>query len=192
MFKKFKNKKVHENPLYNFYKNCRGISMIVGYILLIAISIVMSVLVYNWIKTYVPKDSIECSQGTSIFIKSIDYDCTKSILNITLKNNGKFSINGFFIHVTNKSSEELATIDISSKLLDGGVISATSVVFSEIVENALTPDEPTNVKTVSFNVSGYGTLYKIEIIPTRIQVIDDKKRSVSCSNAKSEEALTCS
>lgn len=171
--------------------NKKGVSIIVGYILLVAISIVMSVLVYQWIKTYVPTDSVECDEGTSIFIRTINYDCTNSILNLTLKNNGKFSINGFYIRVSNSSGESLPTIDISSKLLSGGIISANSVIFSDIVENALTPNEPTNLKLTSFNVSGVGQLYKVEIVPVRLQIIEDKKRSVSCSDASVTEVLTC-
>ena len=190
-FPVLKNRKTHEDSLYNFYKNRKGISMIIGYVLLIAVSIVMSILVYQWIKTYVPTESLECSEGTSIFIRTINYDCENSTLSITLKNNGKFSINGFYIRVSNKSGEELAAIDISSRLLDGGIISATSIVFSELVENALTPDEPSNLKILSFNVSGLGQLYTLEIVPIRLQVIEDKKQSLSCSNAKIEEDLIC-
>jgi hypothetical protein len=183
------NKKQIRN--FSILKDRKGISMIIGYVLLIAISIVMSVIVYQWIKTYVPTESLECDEGTSIFIRTINYDCENSRLNITLKNNGKFSINGIYIRVSNKSGEELAAIDISSRLLDGGIISATSIVFSELVENALTPDEPSNLKILSFNVSGLGQLYTLEIVPIRLQVIEDKKQSLSCSNAKIEEDLIC-
>lgn len=187
----FRDKKVHKSSLYNFYKNRRGISVIIGYVLLIAVSIVMSIVVYQWIKTYVPADSIKCSEGTSIFLRTINYNCDNETLDITIKNNGKFSINGFYIRVSNKSGEELATIDLSSRLLSGGVISANSIIFSEIVENALTPSEPSNLKLISFNVSDLGQLYKIEIVPTRLQTLDDKKRSVSCEDATAKEALAC-
>lgn len=172
-------------------KNQKGISIVVGYVLLITISIVMSILVYQWIKTYVPTTPLECSEGTSIFIRETDYDCINSKLNITLRNNGKFSINGIYARVSNIEGQELATIDISSKLISGGIISDNSIVFSEFVENELTPSEPTNQRLVSFNLDGIGRVYKIEIVPTRIQEIDDKKRSLSCNNAKTEEVLTC-
>jgi len=172
--------------------NKKGLSLVIGYVLLIAISIVMSIIVYSWLKTYVPKETLKCPEGTSLFIKEIEYTCTpgKETLNITVKNNGKFSINGYFIHVSNKSGEELPTIDISSRILVGGKISGNSIVFSESI-NYLTPDEPTNVRMSSFNVTGYGQLYKIEIIPIRIQEEDNKKRTVSCGDAKVEEVLTC-
>lgn len=172
-------------------KNKKGLSIVIGYILLIAISIVMSVIVFQWLRTYVPKDSLQCSEGTSVFIKDISYNCTSMMLKVTLKNNGKFSVDGYFIHASNKSGEELATIDLSSRITSGGNVSGSSITFDPFNQNALTPDEPTNVKVSYFNATGYGLLYKIEIIPIRIQEQENKRRVVSCSDAKVEEALTC-
>jgi hypothetical protein len=171
-------------------RNKRALSIVIGYILLITISIVMSVIVFQWLKTYVPKDTIKCSEGTSVFIKDISYDCTRMRLNVTVKNSGKFSVNGYFIHASNKTNEELATIDLSSKIIAGGNVSGSSITFSQS-QNSLTPDEPTNTKKSIFNVTGYGTLYRIEIIPTRFQEEDGKNRFVSCGDAKITETLTC-
>ena len=53
----------------------RGISIVIGYILLVTVSIAMSILVYQWLKTYVPKEFLECPDGTSILAKEISYDC---------------------------------------------------------------------------------------------------------------------
>jgi len=175
-------------------KNRKGLSMVIGYVLLVAISVVMSIIVYSWLKTYVPTDTIKCAEGTSIFIRDIAYTCTpgEETLNITVKNNGKFSVNGYFIHVSNVSNpDEIATIDISSKIKVGGNISGNSIVFSNLIYNYLTPDEPTNVRTSSFDVRGYGTLYKVEIIPIRLQEEGSKKKIASCADAKIEEALVC-
>jgi len=172
-------------------KNKKGVDIIIGYVLLITIALIMSILVYQWLKTYVPKDSATCPDDTSVFISSIVYNCTNNTLSVTIKNNGKFAIEGYFIHATNKSGEELAAIDISSKITHGGNISSNSIVFDLFSQNALTPDAPTNAKRCVFNVSGYGTLYRLEIIPTRIQEQDNTNKLVSCSNSKVEEELTC-
>lgn len=169
-------------------KNKRGLSEVIGYILLISISIIMSVVVYQWIKTYVPKDSPKCAEGTSLFVKEILYDCANSKLNISVRNNGKFSINGYFIHVSNKANETLATIDISGNITFGGNVSGNSVIFSQLTENSL---EPAGIKTSSFNVADLGRLYRLEIIPIRIQEIDGRKRVVSCGDSKVEETLNC-
>jgi hypothetical protein len=168
----------------------KGLSIIIGYVLLIVISIVMSIIVFQFLKNYVPKDVASCPEGTSVFIRDVSYNCTENTLAITLKNNGKFSVDGYFIHVSNQT-EGISTIDLSSKILSGGNISGNSVIFSLMTQNSLTPDEPTNVKLVRFNVSGLGALYKVEIIPTRIQE-DTRKRVVSCGDAKVQETLACS
>ena len=175
----------------NFFKNKKGVSMVIGYILLISIAIIMSVLVYQWLKTYVPTDSVECPDGTSIFIKEINYDCVNSELSLVIKNNGKFSINGYYIKVSDKKGSELATIDLAPHLTSGGIISGSSIVFSEINENALAPTDPSNIREGVFDVSEFGELYRVEIIPTRIEVVNDVKRLVSCTNAKVEASLKC-
>jgi hypothetical protein len=169
-----------------------GISIVIGYILLIGISITLSIFVYQWLKTYIPTESPTCDEGTSVLLKKILYDCTPGSeeLSVTIKNNGRFSVNGFFIHVSNKTGEELATIDISSKVTIEGRLSRNSVVFSGLSENNLAPGKE---ETFSFDVTEYGNkLIRVEIIPTRIQEIDGKSRFVSCGDAKVEEVITCS
>ena len=151
----------------------------------------MSVVVFQWMKTYVPTDSVKCPDGTSFFIKSVTYDCVGKTLTLTLQNNGKFGIDGYFIHVSDKQNEELATIDISGKLTNGGLIYGNSIRFSDLIENSLSPEDLHNVGVSSFDVSSYNTLYKLEIIPTRLDVISNKKRFVSCGESKVEEQLKC-
>jgi len=175
--------------LLQINRNKKGISLVISYILLIAISIVMSIIVYQWLKTYVPSETLECDEGTSIFVRDIIYDCTSDTLDISVQNNGKFSVNGYYIRVSD-SEEGLATIDISSKITDGGEEygSTQSIMFGGD-ENELVPQEHT---TSFFDVSDYeDSLVKIEIIPTRVQTIDNKKRLVSCSEAKIEESISC-
>ncbi|OGJ13290.1 hypothetical protein A3K82_01900 [Candidatus Pacearchaeota archaeon RBG_19FT_COMBO_34_9] len=179
-------------------KNRRGISIVIGYVLLITVSIVMSVVVFQWLRTYVPKEAPKCSEGTSFLIREISYNCTSQKLSIDVKNNGKFSINGYFIHASDKSDlEQLAIIDLSPKLVvqEHETIYLSSVEFSNVEENNLLPG---GTHSSLFNVADYcpcdapgKTLTKIEIIPTRIQDIEGKKRFVICSDAKIEETLTC-
>ncbi len=155
----------------------------------------MSIIVYAWLKTYVPKDTAKCSEGTSVFIRDIEYTCTSGAetLNITVKNNGKFSVNGYFIHVTDSPDPEaLATIDISPTITLGGKFYGSAIVFNDLIMNYLTPGEPDNVRMSSFNVSGYVRFYRVEIIPIRIQEEKNRKRTVSCGNAKVSESIACS
>ncbi|VVB82458.1 Uncharacterised protein [uncultured archaeon] len=173
-------------------KNKKGLSVVIGYVLLIVISIVMSVIVYQWLRTYIPKEAVQCSDGTSLFIREISYNCTGQLLNITVKNNGKFSIDGYYIHVSNRTGENLSAIDLSHDVIYGGNFTSNSVIFSLFQDNILTPDQPRDVRLTSFNVSKYGQLYRVEIIPMRIEEIDNKNRTVVCSNAKVSSDLVCS
>jgi len=181
--------------LFQAANNKKGLSVIIGYVLLIVISIVMSVIVYQWLKTYVPKDVASCQDGTSMFIKKTTYNCTSKILTVTVTNTGRFGIDGYFIRTSDTAGAELATIDLSSKLIGTTAerleqISGSEIRFSNY-ENSLSPEDTANVHSDSFNTSSYTRLYKIELIPVRIQELDNQKRVVTCGDAKSEEALTC-
>jgi len=166
-------------------KNKKAISVMIGYVLLISAAIFMSAIVYAWLKTYVPKAALECPDTTSIFMKNYLYDGNE--LQITLKNNGKFNLAGYFIRATNSPEQELATIDLSSKLFDGGVKVDNFILFKEGNENILGPNQETIQK---FNVTEIGPIYSIEIIPTRYQEQDNKMRFVSCGNAKIRWLIT--
>jgi hypothetical protein len=167
--------------------NKKGVSIMIGYVLLVTSAVVMGVIVYQWIKTYVPTETLECPEGVSIFLKEYSYDCDLKELNITLKNNGRFNVAGYFIHGTNDSTQELATIDLSSytplgKDKGGSVLFGTTNSF-----------EPSEGITSSFDLSNsdIGQLYSIEIFPVRFQEEKGKNRFVSCGNAKIKETINC-
>jgi|WetSurMetagenome_2_1015567.scaffolds.fasta_scaffold408254_2 hypothetical protein len=177
-------------------KNKKGISIVIGYVLIIVISIVMSAIVYQWLRTYVPKDVGTCPEGTSMFINDINYNCVTGRITVTVKNNGRFGLDGYFIHASNRSDEKLSTIDISPTVVVVSAqdrletLSGSEVRFSS-AENSLSPESSSNTNTRSFDVASYGRLYKIELIPIRIQEVDKKKKIISCTAAKSEETLAC-
>jgi len=113
-------------------KNKKAISAMIGYILLISIAVVMSVIIFTWLKTYIPKAALECPDTTSLFIKN--YTCVEGgELNLTIRNNGNFNVAGYFIRVANVSGQELATIDLSQKLKSefGGITIGNSILVNE-------------------------------------------------------------
>jgi len=171
-------------------RNKKAVSPMIGYILLISAAIFMSVIVYAWLKTYVPRAALECPETTSIFIES--YTCIpNNQLNITIRNNGNFNVAGYFIRLANVSGQELATVDLSRRLQSefGGINISNSVLFSEENPgNSFTPnDEITNV----FDITGTGTIYFIELTPIRVEEIDNRDRTASCGNAKIKEEISC-
>ena len=66
----------------NNKKNKRGISIVVGYVLLVSFAVFMGVVVYQWMKTFVPKETLDCPEGTSLFIKDYTYKCSTGELNL--------------------------------------------------------------------------------------------------------------
>lgn len=173
--------------------NKKGISVMIGYVLLISFSIFISIIVYKQLETYVPKESLECPDGVSLFVKDYYYDCSASELNITIKNNGRFSVGGYFINAKNVSNEEIATYDISDKIKPSSLYLNPGVLFDLVsaTQNSLDPQEE-RIHTYDLSTSILGEIKSIEISPLRWQTIEERKRVVSCSNAKIIEEISCS
>ncbi len=169
----------------------KAVSIMVGYVLLVTSAVIMGVVVYQWIRTYVPTEALECPDGVSIFLKEYSYNCGVEELTITLKNSGRFNLAGYFIHAKNKNDPELlATIDLSNYTALGENMGG-SVWFSSSGGNSFTPnDEPKN-NIFDLSNSGIGKIYSIEIIPFRFQEEEGKNRFVICGNARLEEIINC-
>ena len=167
-------------------KNKKALSLMIGYVILITIAVAMSIIIYQWMKSYVPKEKLQCPEDVSLFIKN--YSCDSDWLNMTLKNNGNFGVSGYFVHLSNKSDVELATVDLSQRLKGGGVIVGNSVLFSYNTNNSF---EPNKESTQEFDITGITPIYSIEITPVRYQKENNKLRFVSCSTSISKENLNC-
>jgi hypothetical protein len=178
-------------------KEKKGVSELIGYIILITIALVMGAIIFVWIKSYVPTASLSCQDGVSISVRSFQYDCKRS-LNITIKNTGRFSITGYYIHATNKSGQELATIDLSNYL--NQTLSSPSIILNSWIsfygtaDNSLPPD---NQITESFYLPmtggklTYGNLTSIEIIAARYETLDNKNKFVTCTGSRITQDFTC-
>jgi|TARA_Y100000310_G_scaffold250692_1_gene257015 hypothetical protein len=171
-------------------KNKKGISVMIGYILLISSLVVMGAIIYNWMKTFVPTETINCPEGVSIYIKNIKCESANGSyqLQIDLKNNGRFNVGGYFIHIADNSSQELATIDITENLISSGTKMNPGIKFDIGVgeDNSLKPNkEVTNVFLLN------NTIGLVEIIPIRFQEDDNKNKFVSCGDSKVKEVVTC-
>jgi len=165
-------------------KNKKGISVMIGYILLISFAVILGSVIYTWVKAYVPNQGLECPEGVSLFVKDAQYDCSTSLV-LTLKNNGRFNFAGYFIHSTDEEDQEIATIDISEYAYVGIQPMSGVVLFDSIPANTL---EPGQEIIDSFTLPGT-TYYSIEIIPIRFQ--EDRNKIASCGNARVKYDFTC-
>lgn len=80
-------------------RNKRGLSEIVGYVLLIVFAVSMSAIVFAWLRAKVPKAEETCPDDVSIEIISYSHNTADRILNFDLRNRGLFSINGISIRL---------------------------------------------------------------------------------------------
>jgi len=169
-------------------KNKKGVSIMVSYVILITIAIIMGVVVYQWIKTYVPAEALNCPEGVSVFLKDYFYDCDSDTLNITLKNNGRFNIAGYFIYARDNQNEELATIDLSEYNEREKIGNAISL--GNPLSNSFEPSD--NPVTHVFDLSSFDRIYSIDIIPVRYQEEEGKQKFVNCGDARIKDKIDCS
>lgn len=181
-------------------KNNRGISVIIGYVLLVAVVISISILVYQWLKSYVPTDVLTCPDGVSVSIPEYYYNCSTHVLNFTLKNTGTFSIAGYFIHAANSSNQTLATIDLSPYYNGTGSVYLSAILYSNYISgvNSLVPPGSSGANTVNLGSNGFflpspmGNLTSIEVIPVRYVQYNGQTRFASCGDSKVAQTLACS
>jgi hypothetical protein len=83
--------------------NKRGVSIIVGYTLLIVIAIGLSIGVFTLLKSYVPKDTPECKSDVKIIIQ--DAVCDLETLTISLKNKGLFKADALYVRAASADRE---------------------------------------------------------------------------------------
>lgn len=81
----------------------KGVSIVIGYVLLVVIAISLSLLVYAWLKYFIPGEAEKCPDEVSLIVSS--YSCRVDINNITLilRNQGNFNIDGFIFRIRNES-----------------------------------------------------------------------------------------
>jgi hypothetical protein len=78
-------------------KDKKGVSLMIGYVLLIVIAISVSVGVFLYLKAYVPLDKAECPDSASLQIDSIT--CELDTVVIELTNNGLFTLDGYDLRI---------------------------------------------------------------------------------------------
>ncbi len=149
----------------------------VAYVLLIVITLTIATLVYNYLRHYIWKPQEECPDGISLYIE--DYKCNNTLhqMNLTLRNNGLFTIYGIKVKVTN-DKDKSPYIPLGEVL--PGILGAPSEVRPKIINLSVG-----DAKEVSFWLNGTGKtgeIYRIEIIP--LYKKNQTQDALVCSNSK--------
>lgn len=183
----------------------KGLSPIIAYVILVVIVITTSLVVYPWLQTYLAVSPDSCPEGVSIYLNKISCESDTNVyyLNLTIKNNGRFGIGGYFINfrgVDNKlipwndenillkeSQANIASGDIGQKNLRPGVQfigSNSDATGAQTNVNPLNPDGAIE----SFFILN-SEVVSVELIPYRWE--GEKKRLVSCGKAIIRDNVYC-
>ena len=95
-----------------FRSDKRGISVIIGYILLISIAIGLSVMVYNWLLNYLPGETAECPDSVHLDLRSLSCQGIHRQLNFTVRNNGHHTFDGFIVKVNDRPDARMGVFTI--------------------------------------------------------------------------------
>ena len=101
-------------------KSKKGLSEIVGYVLLIVIAISLSLVVYSWLKYQLPTKVTECQSGVSISIEN--YTIGENI-SITIKNRGLFDIEGVIFKIADEPGIPVISLNGDNYFIEGGAAS---------------------------------------------------------------------
>jgi len=92
--------------IFQLKKNKSALSDVIAYVLLIAITISLSVLVYNWLRfQFDSEETAECPEAVDVILSK--YDCSAgSWLEIGLKNKGRFNVTGYIVRAHNRTGAD--------------------------------------------------------------------------------------
>jgi len=94
----------------------------IGYVLLIVIAISVSIMVYAYLKNYIWQDTEKCDEGVGLIIEDYNCDTTANILNITIKNQGTLSVDGFMIHGSNETAKRFPLNQLGKPETNGQIL----------------------------------------------------------------------
>lgn len=157
--------------------NKRGVSEIVAYVILMLIVLAIGSLVYSWTISNIPKDNEKCSEGLSLMIK--EYNCSRDLLNVNIKNNGLFDVDGFYVKAGNDSTGR-RIIELTEIRGEKG-----KIIFKQ--EGKKTKLGPEQTANINFSYEGYNTITEIEIEP----FIIGSKEPILCDGAIVSQKINC-
>lgn len=174
--------------MFFLVKSKKGVSIFLGYILLVVFVLVLAIIVYQWIQSYVPIKELTCPSGASLIIEN--YKCSDNKLVLNLRNNGNFNLGGYFVYVTTNPNVNVATVDLSSEIDAYSQLYPTGVKLSgNSSSNSLVPG---GRETDTFDLTGIGgVVYSVEITPIRWLKEENRIKLSSCKDAKIKEKLVC-
>jgi len=143
-----------------------------------------------------PSVSESCSEDVSLYVKS--YNCNDSVcssgkcLNLTIKNNGNFNINGFFIRTSNDTS----TIPTTGLKCDFSEACESSfnedgMIYFTMVYGYWKPLAPGEELELIFNYENISSLEKIQLEPFLVSKSSMQMCSDATVNIEVDDSKRC-
>lgn len=153
----------------NKKNNKKAVSLMMSYVILISIGIALSLAVFIWLKAVSDVTPVaDCEEGTSLILE--DSQCNGFSINLTLKNNGRFSISGILVSVgDNPDATPVEYLFPKAQLTGEGFYLFSPVLRPGDTENAVFEKGSTNLEY-------------IRIVQIQPFIIDNRKK-VFCSEA---------
>lgn len=145
----------------------------ISYVLLITIVIGLAIGVYAWLKILANiSPATDCKEGTSLILQ--EQNCYQGGLELILKNNGRFNIDGVIVAISNESQKQPVIYLMPDEM--GGVLEGHYYLNE--------PVKPGGISYALFtNKEKSGDTIK-EVIKIQLQpFIVDKNQRVICKNA---------
>jgi hypothetical protein len=189
--KKNKKSKMKKNKSYNTRKQKKGLSVMVGYVLLIVFSVFLGVITFTVLKTLIPQKNLECHDATSIMIESYTYDCNTNLLTLNIANNGRFKVGGYFIYGSSTGVRQ-RDVELSALNTDNrSLLSPLGVKFGNpVAKNSLKPNQ-VEIDTYDLTELNQDLTY-IELQAIVWDVGEDRKmKIIQCSDAIVRKDIQC-
>ena len=160
---------------YFYQRSKKGISEIVGYALLIAVALTLSLLVYAWLKSYTPGAVESCPDDVALVISDVICNPATKVMNLTLQNKGFFRVDGYYLKASNSTGIPRYILKNATGLEDLGVIRTGSFTSN------------TKHKR-DFSYAHLNRITKIEIEPF---VLNKDNEDILCAKAAITEDVNC-
>jgi hypothetical protein len=139
-------KKKEKDTLKKIHKKNekRAVSEMVAYVILISIAMGIAGGVYAWLR-YIPNslnETVDCKDGTSVTIDGYFCDNVNKFIEIDIKNNGRFNVDGVIVHVGDNSAK--VPIDLLKPDVSGGTL------FGHYDFSTITPLKPGETNKIKF------------------------------------------
>lgn len=168
----------------------RGVSPIIGYVLLIVLALAMAGGVYSYLKLYLPSTEPECPDAVSLIMDAIT--CSEHSVQLTLINRGYFTVDGAYIRIgeINRSGKYLLNCPSDPSSTSCRLYFSQEYIGNTTYEQGLKPGDIWSPKE-PYEYTGYalgeGEMREIEIQP--IVFVDNKQ--VLCQKAIVTEQVVC-